>query len=104
MMESVLAFLGRPRPACGFTVYLRELSAVLNASEKGHSARSSARGCNGYGQGLPARGSDLRACGKIVISLLPGESPLAAAERFTLTHELVRGEGSVELRVIKPPR
>ena len=46
----------------------------------------------------------LRACGKIVISLLPRESPLAAAERFTLTHELVRGEGSVELRVIKPRR
>ena len=98
-----LAF-GRPRPACGFTVYLRELSAVLNASEKDIRPEAVLADATVTDKDYRREVEKLRACGKIVISLLPGESPLAAAERFTLTHELVRGEGSVELRVIKPRR
>ena len=95
---------GRPRPACGFTVYLRELSAVLNASEKDIRPEAVLADATVTDKDYRREVEKLRACGKIVISLLPGESPLAAAERFTLTHELVRGEGSVELRVIKPRR
>ena len=89
-----LAF-GRPRPACGFTIYLRALASVLQSRE---CARPEALVFQGTLDALVSEAiRTFRSQGRIVIVMLPGEKLEDLQKQFTVTHEIVRGPSGCEL-------
>ncbi len=88
-----LAF-GRARPACGFTVYLRALAGIADFEAPQHEAVVAPGDAD---PALLAEIERLRAAGRIVVRLLPGERLEDVAEHFIVTHEIVRTERGFEL-------
>jgi ATP phosphoribosyltransferase regulatory subunit len=88
-----LAF-GRSRPACGFTVYLRALAGIADFEAPQHEAVVAPGDADPVLDALVER---LRADGRIVVRLLPGERLENVAEHFIVTHEIVRTEQGFEL-------
>ena len=88
-----LAF-GRSRPACGFTVYLRALAGIADFEAPRHEAVVASGDADPE---LDALVQKLRADGRIVVRLLPGERLENVAEHFIVTHEIVRTERGFEL-------
>ena len=88
-----LAF-GRSRPACGFTVYLRALAGIADFEAPQHEAVVAPGEADPRLDALVER---LRAAGRIVVRLLPGERLEDVAEHFIVTHEIVRTEQGFEL-------
>jgi len=82
------AAYGRARPATGFSLDLRKLSAGLNAPTRTRAIRAPW----GFEPGLRNTVRALRAAGDIVIQLLPGQPP--DLDEFDVDRELVRdGQG-----------
>ena len=82
-----LAF-GRYRPAAGFTIYLRELAALKDPGLP-EAVVAPASEDNGLGRVI----EQLRAQGRIVVQLLPGEDPADLAESFRISSAIVFEEG-----------
>lgn len=89
-----LAF-GRSRPACGFTIYLRELAGVPELEEPALPEAVIAAGP--VDPEFEACVERLRDEGRVVVRLLPGEKSEEAARQFCVTHELVRTPEGIEL-------
>ena len=92
-----LAF-GRSRPACGFTVYLRELAGRPELQSAARPVAVVAAGP--FEEEFEARVEELRAGGRTVVRMLPQESIADVRERFDVTHELVRTPSGIELKAL----
>ena len=92
--DDVGLVFGRSRPACGFTVYLRALAGIADFEAPRHEAVVASGDADPE---LDALVQKLRADGRIVVRLLPGERLENVAEHFIVTHEIVRTERGFEL-------
>lgn len=90
---------GRARPACGFTVYLRELASVF-ASKTATLPEAVVAGAELKGAAYQAAAEKLRSEGRTVVHLLPGESRTDVEKRFKVTHQLVQGAAGIELEAL----
>lgn len=93
-----LAF-GRSRPACGFTVYLRDLARLPQFQHRALPEAVIAQGP--LDDQFEAHVQALRAQGRVVVRLLPQERVQDVCERFDVTHELVRTPSGIELKALK---
>ncbi|HUH89023.1 MAG TPA: ATP phosphoribosyltransferase regulatory subunit [Pusillimonas sp.] len=83
---------GRERPATGFSLDLRKLSAGLPPAGRAKAIRAPW----GTDPALMQSVRDLRRAGEIVVQLLPGES--SDLDEFIVDRELVESEGSWQVR------
>jgi ATP phosphoribosyltransferase regulatory subunit len=97
--DDIGAKYGRRRPAVGFTVYLREISSLLDSSRPYAVLAPNSLS----DKALEEKVKELRGAGRIVVSALPEDSIASLEASFRLDEELVceNGEWSVKRRFAK---
>lgn len=90
---------GRARPACGFTVYLRELAGIFAAADQ-EKPEAVVADSSLTGPAYQAAVEKLRRQGRTVVHLLPGENRTDVEKRYKVTHQLIAGAEGFELQAL----